>query len=111
MARAHPSPRAEHLFYPHREFVTGPTTVTILCSKEVGHYDRDLGKHCQKDKYGMEDVVRHVMAVVTFLEERELSFVGHDEHIELSQKNFLGRPYHETDWGNRAAPRKACPCG
>ena len=88
-----------------RKFGTGPTAVTSLCSKEVGHCDRDLGKHCQIDKCWTEDVVRHMMADVTFLEERGLSFsMGHDEQIESRQKRLR---YHGTDCGNRTASRKA----
>ena len=46
---------------------------------------------CQKPKKYWVEVVRRVVAVVTFLAERGLPFRGHDEHIRSRHNgNFLG---------------------
>ena len=62
---------------------------SILRSTESAHYD--LEKQCQKQKTYWVEVVRRVVAVVTFLAERGLPFRGHDEHIGSRHSgNFLG---------------------
>ena len=62
---------------------------SILRSTESAHHD--LEKQCQKQKKYWVDVVRRVVAVVTFLAERGLPFRGHDEHIGSRHNgNFLG---------------------
>ena len=50
----------------------------------TGHVDHDLEKHCQKEKYWLEEVVRR-------LADRGLSFIGLGEHIGSRQNiNVLG---------------------
>ena len=62
-----------------------------LRSTELAHVDHDLAKQCQKQKKYWVEVVRRVVAVVTFLAERGLPFRGDDEHIGSRHNgNFLG---------------------
>ena len=62
-----------------------------LRSTESAHVDHDLAKQCQKQKKYWVEVVRRVVAVVTFLAERGLPFRGHDEHIGSRHNgNYLG---------------------
>ena len=62
-----------------------------LRSTESAHVDHDLEKQCQKQKKYWVEVVRRVVAVVTFLAERGLPFRGDDELIGIRRNgNFLG---------------------
>ena len=85
--------RAEERMHQHEDSEGHGDCIILfhLRSTESAHVDHDLEKQCQKQKKYWVEVVRRVVAVVTFLAERGLSFRGDDELIGSRHNgNFLG---------------------